>query len=67
MSKQPHKTPDKPRKIGRPATGQGKLIGCRVHPDMLERVETWRRKNAPDLATGSALRQLAEIGLKASA
>lgn len=50
---------------GRPATGRGTTVGVRCQDGMLDAVDEWRRKQ-PDLPTrATAIRRLAEIGLKA--
>jgi len=55
------------KKIGRPATGIGTLIGIRWHQPVLTKIEEWRRWQ-PDLPSrGDAIRRLVELGLKAKA
>ena len=51
------------KKIGRPATGVGMLIGIRWHEPALTAIDDWRRRQ-PDLpARGEAIRRLVELGL----
>ena len=46
------------KKIGRPATGVGKLIGMRWHEPALAAIDEWRRAQ-PDLpARGEAIRRM---------
>jgi hypothetical protein len=53
------------KRRGRPATGRGTTVGVRCQDEMLGEVDDWRRKQ-PDLPTrATAIRRLAEIGLKA--
>lgn len=53
------------KKIGRPKTGVGTLIGMRWHAPVLAAIEEWRR-DQPDLPSRSeAIRRLVEIGLRA--
>ena len=53
------------KKIGRPATGVGTLIGIRWHEPALAAIDGWRR-GQPDLpARGEAIRRLVGLGLKA--
>jgi hypothetical protein len=53
------------KKIGRPATGIGTLIGIRWHEPALTAVDDWRRLQ-PDLPSrGEAIRRLVGLGLKA--
>jgi hypothetical protein len=55
------------KKIGRPRTGIGTLIGIRWHEPALAAIDGWRREQ-PDLpARGEAIRRLVELGLKAKA
>jgi len=50
---------------GRPATGRGTTVGVRCQDAMLADIDDWRRKQ-PDLPTrATAIRRLAELGLKA--
>jgi hypothetical protein len=56
---------DDKKRMGRPATGIGKLIGLRWHDPDLEAIDEWRR-NQPDLpARPEAIRRLVELGLAA--
>jgi hypothetical protein len=51
------------KKIGRPATGVGTLIGIRWHEPMLSAIEEWRRRQ-PDLPSrADAIRRLVEQAL----
>lgn len=53
------------KKIGRPRTGIGTLIGLRWHEPALEAIDEWRRQR-PDLPSrAAAIRRLVELGLKA--
>jgi hypothetical protein len=49
---------------GRPATGQGMLVGVRLQPDQLDDLDMWTKKYAPDLSRPEAIRRLVELGLK---
>jgi hypothetical protein len=49
---------------GRPATGQGTLIGVRVPPADVATIDAWIKKHAPDLSRPEAIRRLVELGLK---
>jgi hypothetical protein len=50
---------------GRPATGQGTLVGVRLQPDQLDDLDGWTKKHAPDLSRPEAIRRLVELGLGA--
>ena len=50
---------------GRPATGRGTTVGVRCQDEMLEAVDDWRRKQGDLPTRATAIRRLAEIGLKA--
>ncbi len=53
------------KKIGRPRTGVGTLIGLRWHEPALDAIDEWRRQQ-PDLPSRSeAIRRLVDLGLKA--
>lgn len=53
---------------GRPVTtGRGQLIGVRVLPAMVKRIDDWQGKNAPDATRQEAMRRLIERGLDAPA
>jgi hypothetical protein len=53
------------KKIGRPATGIGLLIGLRWQPPQVEAIDNWRREE-PDLPSRpEAIRRLVELGLQA--
>lgn len=54
---------DNKKKIGRPSTGVGKLIGLRWHDPELTAIDAWRA-NQPDLPSRpEAIRRLVEHGL----
>jgi hypothetical protein len=53
------------KKIGRPATGHGLLIGIRWHEPQVDAIDNWRREQ-PDLPTRpEAIRRLVEFALRA--
>lgn len=52
------------KKRGRPATGQGKPVGLRLHDDILRAIDDWRRDQPQALSVGAAVRELAKIGLQ---
>jgi hypothetical protein len=55
---------DNKKKIGRPPTGVGTLVGQRWHEDQLDQIDRWRR-GQPDMPGRSeAIRRLVELGLK---
>jgi hypothetical protein len=51
------------KRIGRPPVG-AMLIGVRVPPAGVAELDTWIKKNAPDLSRPEAIRRLVELGLK---
>ena len=54
---------DNKKKIGRPRTGVGTLIGQRWHEEQLAQIDKWRRTQ-PDMPSRSeAIRRLVEFGL----
>ncbi len=53
------------KKIGRPATGIGTLIGLRWHEPALAAIDEWRRQQPELPSRAEAIRRLVEIGLKA--
>ena len=53
------------KKRGRPATGRGETIGVRMHPDALNALDSWRRKQEDLPSRPEAIRQLVKLGLKA--
>ena len=56
---------DNKKKIGRPATGVGTLVGQRWRDDQLEQIDRWRRAQSDMPGRSEAIRRLVEIGLKA--
>jgi hypothetical protein len=58
---------DNKKKIGRPSTGVGTLVGQRWREDQLDQIDRWRR-GQPDMPGRSeAIRRLVELGLRAKA
>jgi hypothetical protein len=58
---------DNKKKIGRPATGVGTLVGQRWREDQLDEIDQWRR-DQPDMpGRAEAIRRLVELGLKVKA
>jgi hypothetical protein len=55
---------DNKKKIGRPATGVGTLVGQRWREDQLDEIDQWRRGQADMPGRAEAIRRLVEIGLK---
>ena len=53
------------KKLGRPVTGIGKLVGQRWRDDQLNEIDDWRRKQSDMPGRSEAIRRLVEIGLKA--
>jgi hypothetical protein len=51
----------KPKKRGRPATGKDPLVGIRIQPDLIARIERWAVGN--DVSRSEAIRRLVEKGL----
>jgi len=56
---------NKKRKIGRPSTGVGTLVGQRWRDDQLDQIDHWRRGQLDMPGRSEAIRRLVEIGLKA--
>jgi hypothetical protein len=56
---------DNKKKIGRPKTGVGALVGQRWHEEQLAQIDGWRRAQADMPGRAEAIRRLVEIGLKA--
>jgi hypothetical protein len=56
---------DNKKKIGRPATGVGTLVGQRWHEDQLDQINRWRRGQSDMPGRAEAIRRLVELGLKA--
>jgi hypothetical protein len=44
--------------------GSGHLVGVRVQPDLLGKVDAWRQQQTVVPSRSSSLRALAEIGLE---
>jgi hypothetical protein len=55
---------DNKKKIGRPPTGVGTLVGQRWRDDQLALIDRWRRGQADEPGRAEAIRRLVEIGLK---
>lgn len=55
---------DSKKKIGRPATGIGKMIAVRLQPDQLTALDTWAEKQDPKPTRPEAIRQLLTAALK---
>jgi hypothetical protein len=56
---------DNKKKLGRPPTGVGTLVGQRWRDDQLEQIDGWRRAQSDMPGRGEAIRRLVEIGVKA--
>ena len=56
---------DNKKKIGRPPTGIGTLVGQRWRNDQLEQIDRWRHAQPDKPGRSEAIRRLVEIGLKA--
>jgi hypothetical protein len=56
---------DNKKRIGRPPTGVGTLLGQRWRDDQLEQVDRWRRGQSDMPGRAEAIRRLVELGLKA--
>jgi hypothetical protein len=56
---------DNKKKIGRPRTGVGTLVGQRWHDDQLDQIDRWRRGQSDMPGRAEAIRRLVELGLKA--
>lgn len=55
------------KKLGRPATGQGKMIGVRLQPSALAQLDTWIGKQPkPKPSRPEAIRRLIGLGLEAA-
>jgi hypothetical protein len=57
---------DNKKKIGRPATGIGTLIGHRWHESDLAAIDAWRRRQDDLPSRSAAIRRLVELGLAGS-
>lgn len=51
---------DNTKKMGRPATGKGTLVGVRVQPELLDWLDAERAKLAPEPSRPEFIRQLIE-------
>ena len=51
------------KKRGAPATGKGTLIGVRLEPGALARVDRWAASQEDDPSRPEAIRRLVELGL----
>jgi len=51
----------KPKKRGRPATGKDPLVGVRIHPDLIARIDKWASRD--DVSRSEAIRRLVEKAL----
>ena len=56
---------DNKKKIGRPATGVGTLVGQRWRDDQLDLIDRWRKEQSDLPGRSEAIRRLVELGLKA--
>ena len=54
---------DNKKKIGRPSTGVGTLVGQRWHDDQLKQIDRWRRGQSDMPGRSEAIRRLVELGL----
>lgn len=54
---------DNKKKIGRPATGVGQMIGVRLQPDQLEAVDQWAEKEPDKPSRPEAIRRLVKKAL----
>jgi hypothetical protein len=52
------------KKRGPKPTGQGEPILVRVHPDMLKKIDAWRKKQADPPTRPEAIRRIVDLGLK---
>jgi hypothetical protein len=55
---------DNKKKMGRPATGIGTMIGVRLQPDQLAALDSWIEHQPDTLSRPEAVRRLVEKGLK---
>ncbi|OYY84620.1 MAG: hypothetical protein B7Y61_08740 [Rhizobiales bacterium 35-66-30] len=53
----------KPKKRGRPATGKDPLVGVRMPPDLVAKLDDWCAKQAPAPSRSAAIRAFVEAGL----
>jgi hypothetical protein len=56
---------DNKKRIGRPRTGVGTLVGQRWHEEQLAQIDRWRRAQSDMPGRSEAIRRLVELGLKA--
>jgi uncharacterized protein (DUF4415 family) len=63
MQEAMEKTITEKRKRGRPATGLGELIGVRIQPDLLARVDEYRLAQNPEQTRPEAIRALLDEAL----
>lgn len=54
---------DNKKKIGRPSTGVGTLVGQRWRDDQLRQIDHWRRAQADKPGRSEAIRRLVELAL----
>jgi hypothetical protein len=54
---------DNKKKIGRPPTGVGTLVGQRWREDQLDEIDQWRRRQSDMPGRAEAIRRLVELGL----
>ena len=57
----------KNRKIGRPATGKGTLVGVRIQPDQLKLLDDWIASAREHRSRPGAIRQILEQALAPAA
>ena len=57
---------DNKKKIGRPSTGVGTLVGQRWRDDQLDQIDRWRRGQTDMPGRSEAIHRLVEIGLAAT-
>jgi hypothetical protein len=51
------------KRVGRPPTGKGLLVGVRLQPDLVELLDTWRTRQPRPMSRPAALRDLAAMKL----
>ena len=56
---------NKKKRIGRPPTGVGTLVGQRWNEEQLARIDHWRGGQPDTPGRAEAIRRLVELGLKA--
>ena len=57
---------DNKKKMGRPATGVGTMIGVRLHGDDLAALDEWITKQGDRLSRPEAVRQLIRLAMSRS-